>query len=701
MKRERRTLLRESTIMNVSFDPFGRPGPLRRLSATLAVVALVVLSPVPSRAQAPGRGSSARMTVSGRVLDPAGKPVPNASVMVHARSAALAGRYTVERFFPTEIGRATSDGAGRFRVEVPRTWWSHDDQFGAVALAPGYGVGWAALDADADLPTAEITLRPEQVIHGRLFDLQGQPAHNVKLSVDAIRRVFHPGRNPAREEFEGPAFLWTHPDDLAGWPRPVTTGADGRFTVHGVGPGLRVYLSVHDSRFAHQRIEVESGAPSQTQPLTIALQPARTITGRVTQADTGRPIPQARVIISGFDQYQLGAGPGPIPAETDAEGRFRAPAGSGARGGVAAMPPAGTPYLPAQQPIDWPKGAIVHAVDLALPRGATIQGKVIEQGSGQPVTGAVVMGYPHAMPNDTVSRSGLVETADDGSFQLAISPYPGYLVVRVPSDDYVLQEIGRNLFLDGQPGGQRLYAHAFIAYDLKPGGEIRDMRIVLRRGVTVLGQVVGPDGQPGQDAWLFSRIHLGPGLRLWQFWNGGRHGTARGGRFVLRGLDPNAETLIHVLEPKSKLGATVRVSGKSPNSEPVTVRLQPCGTATARVVDPDGKPIGGFRLPRLISMVITPGPVARPRPRQEKALFADEDALSVIDPINYENHPVSDSQGRMVFPALIPGAAYRIVDATRIREGVGPQVRREFTVQAGEMLDLGEIRIEKPQSLLR
>jgi hypothetical protein len=138
-----------------------------------------------------------------------------------------------------------------------------------------------------------------------------------------------------------------------------------------------------------------------------------------------------------------------------------------------------------------------------------------------------------------------------------------------------------------------------------------------------------------------------------------------------------------------------------PTSEPVAVRLARCGTATARLVGLDGKPIGGFRHPRLISMVVTLGPIAGPRARQGTDLLVDEDFLPLIDPIHYEQSPVSDPQGRIVFPALIPGAAYRIADATRIREGVDPQVRKEFTVRPGETLDLGEIRIEKPQSVLR
>ena len=167
------------------------------------------------------------------------------------------------------------------------------------------------LDPDADQPAADIALRPEQVIHGRLFDLQGQPARDVKLSVTAIRRVIPNAANPRRDGFEGPFFWWAHSDDLPGWPRPVTTGADGRFTLHGVGPGLRVFLAVHDPRFANQMLAVETDAASAAKPMSLVLQAARTITGRVTYADTGKPAPHARVVVSGFDQDQVGVGPSP------------------------------------------------------------------------------------------------------------------------------------------------------------------------------------------------------------------------------------------------------------------------------------------------------------------------------------------------------------------------------------------------------
>ena len=94
-------------------------------------------------------------------------------------------------------------------------------------------------------------------------------------------------------------------------------------------------------------------------------------------------------------------------------------------------------------------------------------------------------------------------------------------------------------------------------------------------------------------------------------------------------------------------------------------------------------------------MVITPGEFSPTKARKDGTLLADEGFLSDIDPINYQKDPVSAADGRIVFPTLIPGATYRIVDRTG-RTPNGPQLRKEFTVKPGETRDLGDILIEKP-----
>jgi hypothetical protein len=98
-----------------------------------------------------------------------------------------------------------------------------------------------------------------------------------------------------------------------------------------------------------------------------------------------------------------------------------------------------------------------------------------------------------------------------------------------------------------------------------------------------------------------------------------------------------------------------------------------------------------------MAMIITPGPGYASRdPADAKLLTAEGDLVVRIDPINYAKEPVSDAQGRITFPALIPGASYRIVDRATIQSGA--RIRKDFTVKPGETLDLGDILIEKPRA---
>lgn len=659
-----------------------------------------------------------RMFVEGRVLDPEGKPVPGAMIVVHARDLSSVRPPYVSYEVPLPIGTARADGSGRFRLDAPRTSSSRHDLFGAVALAPGHGVGWAELHPDDDQPTAEISLRPERVIHGRLLDPQGRPVPDVTLSVWSIRRDVPQAPAGVRSRFDGVYYGWTAMNDYPGWPRPVKTDSEGRFTLHGVGRDMHAILTVHHPRFALQRIQVSPSVASESKPLTTSLAPTQIITGRVTYADTGKPAPHARLRVMAI-QGNLG-----IPAgfETDAEGRFRInPAPSDRTYLICAYPPEGQPYLAVEARLAWPRGALEQTLDLTLPRGVLIRGKVTEKDTGKPISGATVDFVSRAEKRKEQGVGYTVMTASNGSFLLGGVPEPGILFIKAPTDDYVLEAIGHQMVVDGQPGGGRVYADALTGLDLKPGIDPPEIHLALRRGVTVTGQVVGPDNQPVQDARLISRIIFAPSPLIWRTWSRAIQGHARGGRFVLHRLDPNVETPVSFLDPGRKLGATVNLSGKSialmtlasrtgrvaPGATisfsnrsmvrgPITVRLEPCGAARARLVDPEGEPVAG-RLPRgfSITMVVTPGSPRGVASEKAGILLADEAELSRVDAINYANGLVSDAQGRVTLPVLIPGATYRFIDSTRGREA-DPQVRKEFTVKPGETLDLGDILVQKP-----
>src|SRR5262249_21440232 len=150
----------------------------------------------------------------------------------------------------------------------------------------------------------------------------------------------------------------------------------------------------------------------------------------------------------------------------------------------------------------------------------------------------------------------------------------------------------------------------------------------LRRGVTFRGRLVGPKGEPVSSALVFTGLRVDPLTQMWR-----SAAEVRDGRFELPGCDPDKTYLVSFLDPKNQWGASVTLSGKQAGTA-AEVRLAPCGKATARFVDSDGKPLAKFRpMPEL---VVTPGPHRYDLGAYEKGLFvADGDFLANLDPHNY------------------------------------------------------------------
>ena len=154
-------------------------------------------APPPDPEDANQKAAPGRMFVAGRVLDAQGRPVPGAMVMLLARNSG-SPLPRQQRLLP--IGAAQADASGQFRIDAPRTSSSHFfNDLGAVALAPGFGAAWSVLDVDADEPAADITLRPEQIIRGRLLDLQGaaRPRRYRLGPIAQPKPPAKPGHKPA------------------------------------------------------------------------------------------------------------------------------------------------------------------------------------------------------------------------------------------------------------------------------------------------------------------------------------------------------------------------------------------------------------------------------------------------------------------------------------------------------------------------
>ncbi len=642
--------------------------------------------------------SAGRMFVTGLVLDPAGKPAVGAVVDIIGRPRApwVATReYVDPRIL---IGRGRTDGDGHFRIDALRTSQDGFFEVYALAAAPGFGLGWALLSPDAKQPATEIRLRPEQVIRGKLFDVQGQPAAGVELQVWSVGR---PNVPQVKGGYDGVSMgNPPPPEGLRVWPMPVKTDDQGRFTVTGIGRDVTVGFHVRDRRFASAGFQVRTDDRDGPKTVTQALRPAMIIEGRVLAADTGKPVPEALVEVSRGLVILAGGrvvgGGGGSRHRADDQGRFTANVQPAGNYRVQAFPPEGQPYLIAQVEFEWTKGAVRKEIDVKVPRGVVIQGKVIEGGTGRALAGASVQYIPMGNRGNLAMASGsdtTVASKKDGTYQITVRPGKGHLFVFGPTSDYVLEAIGSHTIFSGQPGGARHYAHDIIPYEVKAGDEPHEITAGLRRGMTIKGRVVGPNGETVEHALIISTLHI---EHFHLIWRGDLALHARDGLFELHGVDPEKPTRVSFLDAEHLWGATVEISAKQAGEE-VLVRLQPCGQAKARIVGPGGKPVAKM-FPQF-EILGTPGPHGRDRRKDsQSALAADAASMPNVDRIHYGRGQYTDAQGRITFPALIPGALYRISDFSTVNDrDKGVQVRKDFTFQPGETLDLGDILIENPQ----
>jgi RNA polymerase sigma factor (sigma-70 family) len=638
--------------------------------------------PRPPEQPAPGH-----VFIVGRVVDPDGNPVRGAIVEVYTRfRTAYVGAGDEAREKLTLLGQGRSDADGRYRLDAPRTASPRVYQVSAIAAAPGYGFGWAVLNPDAEEPAAEIRLLPEQAYRIRLVDVNGLPAKGVEVQVLSI------GRGAGNGRYDGVSTSGNPPDGMLGWPRSVTTDDQGRAAVTGLGhgPGIDIRLGVSDRRYARQDLRIDATRPAD-QELTLALQPARFVEGRVLAADTGRPIPGAVVSVGVFERRSGGMRSTRVRA--DDRGRFTADVTPGERGRAIAYAPEGQPYLVPRLDFDWAKGAVKKALDITLPRGVLIRGRVSESGTDRPLADSTIYFMPVDGSNDILSGHQVsVASKADGSFAIAVPPGKGHLIVFGPNDTYVRTEIGSNRLNHDRPGGRRFRAHAIVPYEIKAGEPPREMSVSLRRGATIRGRVEGPGGETITEGVVVTTLRAEPTRPNW--W-GGDQFKVHDGRLELRGVDPEGTSRISILDPDHEWGATLEVSGRQAG-EDLAIRLQPCGQAKARFVGPDGKPVAKPAV--VYEFVATPGASNFRRggsPDLDK-LAADADFIGNVDRRHYWDDPAVDAEGRVTLPVLIPGALYRISDWSTVNQPKGAQIRKEFTVKPGETVDLGDVLIEKP-----
>jgi RNA polymerase sigma factor (sigma-70 family) len=644
-----------------------------------------------SESRAPGSEDAKKLTVTGRVLDPEGKPVAGARVAVCVREGMVLSTGQGWASFRNEVlGQVQTDREGTYRLAVPRpnpqvTFCS----VRVVATAAGHGLAFKAVKPDAEEAEAELRLASVQRVTGHIGGLQGEDAAGVAIHVGRMKRTPDKGERDDDTYFRPPPEL----------PVSATTDGKGNFVFSGFGPNVTLELEVLDPRYERKTDwTVNTADKKQSENIRLLLAPGRYVEGRVVYQDTGKPAAHARLRV--FNPI--------IEVTADADGRFKVPLypatddpwlGDMRDVTVIAYPPRGEPYQGASKEVDFPKGVVKREVELSLPRVALLRGKLTEAGSGKPVEGAYV-----AYNGDEAQA---VVSGADGSFRIGAPPGGGRLLVVHPSGEYVPRVVGSGGGLDDKAVGEPHYYHAVVDVQVKKGDKVTETDVTLRRGATVKGRLLGADDKPVESAVMF----VAGGHRP-RYESTMHPVLVRGGSFEVRGLDPDKTyrllfleharlppntvvpeppqnpfqlSMPELLNGKDKRGASVEVTPKKQGDEPLEVRAAACGTVKLRFVDGAGKPLAKYS--PWVQLVVTPGPPIF-KAVEDKTLAAEVITLmGRYGNIIQEGQPQTDAEGRLTLQGLIPGATYRIKKHVVLLGDRG-EVFKDFSVEAGKTAEV-------------
>jgi RNA polymerase sigma factor (sigma-70 family) len=202
--------------------------------------------------------------VRGRLTDPAGKPVKDALVVRGD-----------DPYSATTQSKFATDADGRFQLP---------------ALAPGETTltviarGWAPqlrkVNLRAGLPPQDFRMAPGKPIRLRIVDAAGKPVPRAWVSLTG---------------WKGSKSIWS--DHNPNHPKVPDTGIPRRAGADGVwawtwAPDDPVKLQIAAQGFTTSELEIAGGAAERT----VTLKAAHRITGRVTDAVTGKPIPAFTVV---------------------------------------------------------------------------------------------------------------------------------------------------------------------------------------------------------------------------------------------------------------------------------------------------------------------------------------------------------------------------------------------------------------------
>jgi RNA polymerase sigma factor (sigma-70 family) len=584
-------------------------------------------------------------TFAGRVLDPDGKPVAGARVMLQQR------RWPGESadFYPKAgVTTGTTDAQGRFRffgaVHLNAPSRARPPLLTLTAHVPGSRHGPAATvtarSAD-ELKDCTLRLVKDDVpIRGRILNLEGKPIPAVTVRPVAVvaNAANDLGRLVKAIETNTRADLPSEQQTNivfsaaeAGLTQTARTDPEGKFTLSGFGRERIVVLRLDGPTIETCLLNAmtrRAPAVRATRPrgglgppggdanrnatyvfangatFDFAAGPGIVVEGVVRDQDTRRPLAGVAV---GHEiaNDSVGWAEEELTTTTDDSGRYRLVGLSrlfvqGFRDrAIEFVPPPGQPYLPAgfsplASKLDEPV-----KLDVGLKRATLIKGRVTDKATGRPVQAVVTYFAFRDNPNLRTVKgfvgSQVVSSKKDGSFTLVVLPGRGIVAAKT-------DEMRRGTYLNGQRGNTitglfnaRIGAFVTAPYTcapaqfdtlvgIEPGAKADADSAVCEVRLDPGKTVKGTILDP--DGKPLAGVSIrGPLLYV-------SIGDLPSAAFTIPAVNPD-KPAAYFFEHKKKLAAAVLLKGNE--AEGFTLKLKPTATITGRLVTEDGEPIrNGF-----------------------------------------------------------------------------------------------------------
>ena len=185
--------------------------------------------------------------------------------------------------------------------------------------------------------------------------------------------------------------------------------------------------------------------------------------------------------------------------------------------------------------------------------------------------------------------------------------------------------------------------------DEKQESLVRD--VALEMPLQRKGRVVGPDGKPILGVTVLG-LNPRPNIE-----------TLKGSAFVVKGINPRAKRpLVFTCKDKTfgHLGCFIKELQGDP-TELLTVKLEPCGSVSGRVLDTDGEPVPGLKLHVMTTAFYWGGE---------------------------EHSATTDKDGRFRAEGILPGQEYLLWEG-----GALSRVYTKVLIDAAKPVELGDVKM--------